>query len=476
MEVPRRPVLKSGVMLAGYGLAAPWLQPGRADAAATPLAIAVGKVDITPGLGIALAGYAGDSPRAATGVNRPLYARCTIIWDAGIPNVIVTADILAFPRTIHQAIRTRITALGVASSDFVLTATHTHNGPVINDDVTAYTLYNIADPSPERDAIRAYVARLQDQIVDLVRETLTETPTACTLDYQVADEDFSYNREGLSSVERDLPVLVARTLDGAPIAVLFGYGCHPVSGPGVTLIDPDYPGLAVSVIEDDAGIFAQFLTGTAGDQNPRNASSWPALTADGTDLGQTVLNTLSAPGRPISGPILTAYRDVDIKLDITDTPDNLAVARANFAVRQANSPGWISRHAEIMINQIDAHSFTFSTPVPVQVWRFAGGTPLRMVMIGGEPVSGYAAHCRDNYGGSDGIWISGYAGEVPAYLPSDELLTTGGALHYACGWSTDYPGMGGGAMCAYGLIAHYLRNTQGNGVEHTLIAALTAML
>jgi len=473
--MPSRPVLATGTLLAAT-LAAPWLAGGQASAA-VPMAVAVGKTDITPEMGIALAGYATDTPRLATAVHRRLYARCTVFWDNGTPNVIVTADVLAFPRAIHQATRSRIVGLGVASSDFVLTATHTHNGPVLNPDITAYTLYNILDPSAHLERVRSYAGWVEDQIVDLVRSTLAAAAVPCALDYQVAYEAFSYNREGMAVVERDVPVLAARGLDGAPLVVLFGYGCHPVIAPGDTLIDPDYPGLAVETVEQNTGGFAQFLTGAAGDQDPVAPRGWQALEDRGRDLGQTVLNPIAAPGRQITGPILTTCRDVDVLLDITNTPSNLAAARANFAIRQAaTAAGWISRHAEVMINQIDTHSFAFTTPVPVQTWRFAGGVPLRLAFLGGEPVSGYAAYCRNHYGGTNGIWLSGYAGEVPAYLPTDELLITGGAWRYACGWSDDFPGIGGGAMCAYGIIAHYLRNAQGNGVENTLIAALNAIL
>ncbi|WP_410628076.1 neutral/alkaline non-lysosomal ceramidase N-terminal domain-containing protein [Amycolatopsis sp. cmx-8-4] len=472
--MPRRPVLTTAALFAAT-LAAPLLAEGQASGAA-PMAVAVGKTDITPELDIPLAGYATDTPRLAAGVHRPLYARCTVFWDNGTPNVIVTADVLAFPRAIHQAIRSRIVSLGVASSHFVLTATHTHNGPVLTPDITAYTLYNILDPSPHMDRVHGYAAWVQDQIVDLVRISLAATAVPCTLDYQVADEAFSYNREGMAGVERDVPVLTARALDGSPLVVMFGYGCQPVVAPAETLIDPDYPGLAVEVVEQQTGGFAQFLTGAAGDQDPVASPGWQALDDRGHDLGQTVVNTITAPGRPVTGPILTAYRDVDVRLDITDTPSSLAAVRANFAVRQATAAGWISRHAEVMIDQIDTHSFAFTTPVPVQTWRFTGGTPLRLAFLGGEPVSGYAAYCRSHYGGTNGIWFSGYAGEVPAYLPTEQLLTTGGAWRYACGWSDDFPGIGGGAMCAYGIIAHYLRNAQGNGVEDTLIAALNAVL
>ncbi|OXM59761.1 hypothetical protein [Amycolatopsis vastitatis] len=106
-------------------------------------AVATGKVDITPRPGIVLAGYGLDAPRIAAGTCSPLTVRCTVLWVAGTACVLVTADLLGFPRPLHQRIRAAVVRLGVRSEDFVLTAMHTHNGPVVNADVTAYTLYNI---------------------------------------------------------------------------------------------------------------------------------------------------------------------------------------------------------------------------------------------------------------------------------------------------------------------------------------------
>jgi len=55
------------------------------------MAVSFGKVDITPAVGAALAGYAVDKPRLAQGVRSPLWARCLIFWDNGSPNVVVSA-------------------------------------------------------------------------------------------------------------------------------------------------------------------------------------------------------------------------------------------------------------------------------------------------------------------------------------------------------------------------------------------------
>ena len=61
------------------------------------------------------------------------------------------------------------------------------------------------------------------------------------------------------------------TLDGTPIAVLFNFGCHPVSLHSYrNLLSSDYPGYAREVIRGvlGAGVVAMFTMGAAGDINP----------------------------------------------------------------------------------------------------------------------------------------------------------------------------------------------------------------
>jgi hypothetical protein len=101
-------------------------------------AVTTGKADITPRPGIALAGYGLDEPRIAAGTCLPLTVRCTVLWVAGTARVLVTADLLGFPRPLHQRVRAAAMRLGVRSENFALPATHTHNGPVVSADITAY--------------------------------------------------------------------------------------------------------------------------------------------------------------------------------------------------------------------------------------------------------------------------------------------------------------------------------------------------
>lgn len=440
-----------------------------------PLSVSTSAVSITPPPGYPMGGYGVDTPRRATGTNEPLMARCTILWDAGVPKVIVTADVLAFGRRLHRSVRRRVVALGIASADFVLTATHTHNGPVLLEKLDPFIAYGITDLAE----VRGFSNSLVDDLVVLVTTTLGAPQTECTLEYQVTDENFSFNREGLPYVEVDVPVLLARALDGTPRAVLFGYGAHPVAAGGQTEFDPDYPAQAIKEIEAiDGTTFAQFLLGPAGDQNPAPAGTFEASDAYGRDLGLTVAGAIEHEGRRLTGPILTAYDEVAVPLDVAALLADPAAARAAFAAR-AQRPdliGYFRRHAEEMLRLLDAGALRAQVPLPVQVWKIGGDPGLQIVFCGGEVVAGYAAVLRSRYGGSEGLWFNGYSNEIPAYIPSDELISR---PSYAGGVDMDAPAIGGGSMTVYRHPAHFVRKAgpgSPDGVEQVVLGKIQSML
>jgi neutral ceramidase len=447
------------------------------------MAVSTAKLDITPTLTMNpyMGGYGTDNGgrKATTGTpyaDMPLYARCTVLWDNGRPKAIATADVLAFPRSMHQNIAHRVQSLNTswAPSDFVLTATHTHNGPALIDVLNPYIAYGLTDLTP----LANYSKWLQDQMVAVVNAALNAPQTPCALDYQVITQNFSYNRENLPYVETAVPMLVARAPGGEPVAVLFGYGTHPVSAGLQTQFDGDYAAEAVSWVEDTTGAFAQFLLGPAGDQDPVGSPrDFDLRNQLGSQLGHAVIAAVARAGRPATGPILTSYQEVSLPLDITDTPENLAAVRAAYVARLSNSalPPWFARHASVMIKQIDFRTFQTAVPLPTQVWTLQGNPLLRIALTGGELVSGYAVYFRNLYGGPNGLWIGSYANEVPAYVPSNELLPPiriGGS--YAGGWDIDYPGIAGGSMTVYAHLSHCLADPE--GVESTLIAALSEQL
>ncbi|HEX9338334.1 MAG TPA: hypothetical protein VF892_20720, partial [Pseudonocardiaceae bacterium] len=192
-----------------------------------------------------------------------------------------------------------------------------------------------------------------------------------------------------------------------------------------------------------------------------------------------VLAAMKTTGRPVTGPINTGYQEVNLPLDITNSPSNLAVVRSYYTKRQGVAyPGYVQRHAKTMIGQIDAGTFATTLPLPQQVWRLAGSPVLRIVFNGGEVISGYGVYFRNVYGGSINVWFAAYANEVPCYVPSDGLCRLGG-IYYACGFDADFPGIAGGALTVYPALGHLLYRRVGSsvtGVEQVVINGLTSLI
>ena len=450
------------------------------------MAVSTAKVDITPSLDANpyMAGYGCDrDPRRATTAapyREPLTARCVLLWDGDTPNAIVSAEVLAFPRAMHQRIRRRVLPLSASwrTGNFVLLATHTHNGPVLVDKLDPWIAYNLTGTG--LDQVVAYSASLETAIVELVKTALAAPRTECTLDYTVADEDFAYNRERLRYVERAVPILTARRRDGAPVAVIFSYGCHPVAAGWQTRFDGDWIGGACGHLETALpGAFPLFVHGPSADQNPK-VLSLEARDIYARDLGETVRNAIARPGRPLTGPIATSLTEVDLPLDVTPTKENLDAVRKAFEVRAGRGDlhGWYHRHAAEMIKWIDQRRVPTAVTVPIQVWKLpggGGGPMLRIALTGGEVVSGYGEYFRLHHGGPTGIWFGGYANEIEAYIPTDELLPPkypGGS--YDGGWDSDAPGIGGGSMTVYCWPAHF--KAGGGGAEEAFIGAIRDQL
>lgn len=431
--------------------------------------LSTARVEITPTGYTLMGGYGSPTPRNATSTYSPLWARAVVLWDAGTPHVIVSADLLGIPPVVDVAVRA---GLNLPAADLVLLASHTHNGPLLPQSPDPWVLCGQADPAP----VVGYADWLVDELVSLVQAALSAPQITVTLDYQVASQSWSYNRAGLPYVETAVPVLVARKADGLPAAVLFSYGTHPVCAGNQTRWDGDFPAAAAAVVEAAVpGCVALFVPGPAGDQDPAGTRGWPLRNKLGAQLGAAVVTATTSTGRVLFGISSTSHTTVNLPLDITDTPANLAVVRGYYVARASSPTTWYARHAQLMIDQIDGHSFATTVALPLTGWKLGGSPMLRMAFVGGEVVSGYAVWARNRWGGANGVVLGGYANTCPCYVPSNALLppirTT---ASYEGGWDNDYPGIAGGSMTIYPHLGHFKAGA--GGAESALIAALTTML
>ena len=106
------------------------LSPCVATAATSELRMGVAAVKITPPLGTPMAGYYGE--RKSQGVLDDLYAKAVVIDDGKTKAAMVVCDVIGLSQTVVVEARQMIQEkTGIPADNVMISATHTHTGPVI---------------------------------------------------------------------------------------------------------------------------------------------------------------------------------------------------------------------------------------------------------------------------------------------------------------------------------------------------------
>ncbi len=226
-------------------------------------------LDVTPPLGLAMAGFAARTAPAQA-VHDALTVRALVVDDTAL----LVADVIGLDAASCARIRA-----GSPIPKIVVAATHTHGGPAVMPDRL----------SPDVDP--AYLARLEAACVQAVCEAAA-TALPCRLVAGMgANPGIARNRRHAGGiVDPSLPVLRLDRADGSPLAVLVAYACHPtVLGPDNLAWTGDYPHAVRRAIEAALpGATCLFLTGCAGDVNVGHAAtaSYSAVSAPGRTFAE----------------------------------------------------------------------------------------------------------------------------------------------------------------------------------------------
>ena len=291
------------------------------NATAETLRVGVATADITPPLGIPMAGY--YHARGADGVLDPLFTKAMVIESGGARAAFVTLDLISITREITEQSRAQIEkATGIPGSRVMISATHAHTGPVLagrgkrgfdlgGQEALAVT-YTDALPAKIAESVRLANERLQPARLSAARgrcDDLTFNRRYFMRDGSVGWNPGKLNPNvvmpaGPSDSEVSLLYIdkPGATGPAQSIAAYVNFAMHPDTCGG-SKVSADWPGALGRVLAGYHGTnhLTLVANGTCGNLNHLDTSwRWP----QGTAIEQHRIATI------LGAAVFQAYKDL----------------------------------------------------------------------------------------------------------------------------------------------------------------------
>lgn len=383
----------------------------------------VSRAIITPDGPIWLAGYASRT-HPSDGVLADLWVKVLAIEDSkGRKAVLITSDLLGFPKKMSDRIRNQIAIrYGLTRSQVILSYSHTHSGPVLMD--ALFDIYPL--DTIQLKVIKEYSDHLEKKIPDLAGEAIRSMVPAQIFSKSGVTR-FQVNRR--NNIESSLtaqtvlngpndyavPVLKVTDEAGNLMAVAFGYACHSTVL-DIYLISGDYPGFAQIELEKIyPGVTAMFFQGAGADQNPLPRRTIQLARQYGKELAASVERVLGEDMKKLDPMLSTAYSEVDLPFSAPPPADTLLKI---VKEKEGYQKSWASNQLRALR---DNGSLITSYPYPVQVWKLGDQA---IMALGGELVVGYSTRLKKLFG--QDIFVLGYVNDDMAYIPTETILNEGG--------------------------------------------------
>ncbi len=403
------------------------------------------KTAITPQRPMWMSGY-GSRDRPSEGTLHDLWCKALAIEDAGGRRaVVITLDLCGISKSVAETTCEKIKRkIGLERESIMIACSHTHTGPMIESNLE--TMFDLS--AEENSKIAAYTRSLEDKIASTVAAAVANLEPA-RLAWANGSATYAVNRrnnpeakvpelrergELKGPVDHEVPVLSVRSLSGQVKAIVFGYACH------ATVLSfyqwtGDHPGFAqIELEKNHPGAVALFFAGCGADQNPLPRRTVEHAEQYGHELAASVESVLRGTMSSVGDRLSMRYEKFDLPFDSLPTRDDLK--------RQLEgSNKYEARRAKLLLAEIERKGNLSPTyPYPVQVWKLhgaIGGDDLTWIALGGEVTVGYSVRLKRELGPGR-TWVTGYANDVMAYVPTRGVWDEGGYE-------------GAGAMVYYGL-------------------------
>lgn len=391
--------------------------------------VGTAQAQITPREFLWMGGFAART-KPAEGKLDDLWAKVLVIEapDGGV-GVLLTADLVGIPKWLYENLCRELSRRhGLTRGQLRFAASHTHSGPVLKE--ALQDIYPLDEP--QRKRIADYSEWIEPVLLDAVTRAFTNR-TPATLWAGEGRATFALNRRTndeskLADVLRRgespkgpsdfaVPVLAVRSPDGKLRTVVFGYAAHTSALTQNYLWSADYCGVTMQAVEaKHPSASAMFFQGCGSDQSAAPRGTIELCRQRGADLAAAVQTVLENPMRPVAPKFRAAFEFVSLDFGEQPTKDELETVGKGTDYRAR----WARRlSSELATGKSLAKSYP---EYPAQVWKL--GTDQLWIALGGEVCVDYALRFKREFGPE--TWVTGYANDVMAYIPSRRLWEEGG--------------------------------------------------
>lgn len=365
-----------------------------------------GKTEITPPLGVELAGYGYYLKRRATRVDDPLFVRAVALEDRGRTYVVVSCDILGLNRGIVGRVRAALLDKhAIPPSHVLIVSIHTHTA------APAIAHEGCGEVCPE------YVETLPGAILAACEDALSDMRRVTSLRFSMGrlDGQYAYNRAAEDGPVDDCArgFLLSRS-ERAPIE-LISYACHPVCRGRSTGVSADYPGRVCRMAEEK-GVLPVYLNGLCGDIDPLTCEDGARIDAFAAAILSALTDEMELPMRVFGGEVADEIRLLPVSREDIESAAERAASRPD-AIPGADR---VARAWEReMLSKFD--DLPSREPISVH-YLVLGGVPVAAL-----PFEGFCAigqKIRDVLGDTRALTL-GCADELLGYLPTRDDIARG---------------------------------------------------
>lgn len=409
------------------------------------------RIDITPPLGLELAGYP-HYPRNNTGAHDPLYAACMYLDNGETEVAMVTLDLLFFSKQHVREIRRRAeAACGIPGRNIMISCAHTHSGPWASGRLDIESL----EAGKEQPA--EYVESLICKITSLIAEAKKDAfPAAfgCATTLCGAESGVGGNRRIPGGPHDPLVSVMAVRDEHAVIrGVIVNYTLHPTFiHEWSTVCTADYPCyLKLQIQEYAKNAVVGFAQGASGNQSSRyyrQGESYDEAERVGRTLGRAACAALEKMQWQTELDMRVLSEEIELELRSFGSEEEVQARVAhdqkvyeelyqkygkstnrdeyylwqNANLRMLGSEDQLG-YIRMMKNGTKIELLSDEAPVEIQMIKL-GGTLL--VGVQGEIFVEYALYVKAMAQFETTIFNELANGCLPGYLYTPESLVTGG--------------------------------------------------